>query len=105
MLTTCIYGHSCMCCYFILFFFFSSRRRHTRYWRDWSSDVCSSDLRVARVMRGAAQEVVERDFVKAAEAVGERRSRIVFGELQIGRAAGRGRVEISVVAGLLKKKK
>src|SRR3712207_8485401 len=23
-------------------FFFSSRRRHTRYWRDWSSDVCSS---------------------------------------------------------------
>src|SRR3712207_9155688 len=26
------------------FFFFSSRRRHTRYWRDWSSDVCSSDL-------------------------------------------------------------
>src|SRR5258707_6299281 len=26
-------------------FFFSSRRRHTRYWRDWSSDVCSSDLR------------------------------------------------------------
>src|SRR3712207_7516567 len=28
----------------LLFFFFSSRRRHTRYWRDWSSDVCSSDL-------------------------------------------------------------
>src|SRR3712207_6592332 len=25
--------------------FFSSRRRHTRYWRDWSSDVCSSDLK------------------------------------------------------------
>src|SRR5258707_5421181 len=25
-------------------FVFSSRRRHTRYWRDWSSDVCSSDL-------------------------------------------------------------
>src|SRR3712207_7416899 len=25
-------------------FFFSSIRRHTRYWRDWSSDVCSSDL-------------------------------------------------------------
>jgi peptide/nickel transport system permease protein len=37
--------------------------------------------RVARIMRGAAQEVVERDFVKAAEAVGEKRSRIVFGEL------------------------
>src|SRR3712207_6945557 len=28
----------------VFFFFFSSRRRHTRYWRDWSSDVCSSDL-------------------------------------------------------------
>src|SRR3712207_3512996 len=28
----------------VLIFFFSSRRRHTRYWRDWSSDVCSSDL-------------------------------------------------------------
>src|SRR5256884_1378533 len=28
----------------ILFFFFSSRRRHTRCSRDWSSDVCSSDL-------------------------------------------------------------
>src|SRR3712207_8816483 len=29
---------------FLLFFFYSSRRLHTRYWRDWSSDVCSSDL-------------------------------------------------------------
>src|SRR5206468_6073896 len=29
---------------FIFFFFFSSRRRHTRSDRDWSSDVCSSDL-------------------------------------------------------------
>src|SRR2546422_3621759 len=30
----------CIC----FFFFFSSRRRHTRCSRDWSSDVCSSDL-------------------------------------------------------------
>jgi len=37
--------------------------------------------RVARVMRGAGLEVVERDFVKAAEAVGEKRNRIIFGEL------------------------
>src|SRR5690625_3122731 len=29
-----------------VFFFFSSRRRHTRWPRDWSSDVCSSDLGV-----------------------------------------------------------
>src|SRR5437868_11771233 len=30
--------------FFFFFFFFSSRRRHTRSKRDWSSDVCSSDL-------------------------------------------------------------
>src|SRR5438445_5729930 len=36
-------------------FFFSSRRRHTRYWRDRSSDVCSSDL-------GAMSEVAGRDY-------------------------------------------
>src|SRR5687768_18595672 len=30
--------------FFFSFFFFSSRRRHTRCSRDWSSDVCSSDL-------------------------------------------------------------
>src|SRR5690606_39646413 len=28
--------------------FFSSRRRHTRFSRDWSSDVCSSDLQLSR---------------------------------------------------------
>src|SRR2546429_6801837 len=31
--------------YISIFFFFSSRRRHTRCSRDWSSDVCSSDLK------------------------------------------------------------
>src|SRR5690349_23724647 len=33
--------------FFLFFFFFSSRRRHTRSLRDWSSDVCSSDLQKA----------------------------------------------------------
>src|SRR5690606_41083149 len=33
-----------LCFTFFFFFFFSSRRRHTRFSRDWSSDVCSSDL-------------------------------------------------------------
>src|SRR2546421_8914636 len=33
-------------CISFVFFFFSSRRRHTRSDRDWSSDVCSSDLEV-----------------------------------------------------------
>src|SRR5438067_10146690 len=39
--------------YIVFFFFFSSRRRHTRSKRDWSSDVCSSDLRrgIARIDR------------------------------------------------------
>src|SRR5690606_40884730 len=32
-------------CVHLYIFFFSSRRRHTRFSRDWSSDVCSSDLR------------------------------------------------------------
>src|SRR2546427_13120016 len=36
-----------------MFFFFSSRRRHTRFDCDWSSDVCSSDLRVAGQRLGA----------------------------------------------------
>src|SRR5438105_10625314 len=36
-----------LCSYFFFFFFFSSRRRHTRSTRDWSSDVCSSDLSIA----------------------------------------------------------
>src|SRR5947209_14530949 len=50
--------------------FFSSRRRHTRYWRDWSSDVCPSDLvtyvacapksNAATVAIGAAREDVKK---------------------------------------------
>src|SRR3712207_7776487 len=47
-----------------LVFFFSSRRRHTRYWRDWSSDVCSSDL-LAALFRGAVgKDVVSRAWRK-----------------------------------------
>src|SRR5437868_9221709 len=40
------------------FFFFSSRRRHTRSKRDWSSDVCSSDLVLVVIVLGA--EVLRR---------------------------------------------
>src|SRR3712207_8724203 len=39
-------------------FFLSSRRRHTRYWRDWSSDVCSSDLAGANGKGPLAEELV-----------------------------------------------
>src|SRR5207247_7144733 len=48
-------------------FFFSSRRRHTRSTRDWSSDVCSSDLTSAQADEieihgiAAAHPTVERD--------------------------------------------
>src|SRR3989440_8774060 len=107
--------------YFTLsfFFFFSSRRRHTRSDRDWSSDVCSSDLdgehgqpvgvrhvEVERVAVGqvrlAAIGVQDRD--------GPRRDREVPAEQgpqvpEIGRASWRGRGEISVGAGSFKKKK
>src|SRR5216683_694167 len=39
--------------YFYFFFFFSSRRRHTSSDRDWSSDVCSSDLPAVWLRAGA----------------------------------------------------
>src|SRR6266542_6256762 len=41
---------------FFVFFFFSSRRRHTRCYRDWSSDVCSSDLGLAGGLAFVAYE-------------------------------------------------
>src|SRR3712207_773910 len=44
-----------------LFFFFSSRRRHTRYWRDWSSDVCSSDLE-EQARKRRTEVTAEADF-------------------------------------------
>src|SRR3712207_6974762 len=101
----------------MFFFFFSSRRRHTRYWRDWSSDVCSSDLdRLARnqqldrvdgrVPRGVDEILSLRD--EESELVAPAAVRELADELQlveIGRAACRGRGLISVVAGFLKKKK
>src|SRR6266513_3998827 len=44
-----------------ILFFFSSRRRHTISKRDWSSDVCSSDLRIPHIdyMREAGAEGIE----------------------------------------------
>src|SRR5215203_4231510 len=49
------------------FFFFSSRRRHTMYWRDWSSDVCSSDLAGAVQMLAGLPQAPSRDVVPTAE--------------------------------------
>src|SRR3989440_10566416 len=56
-----------LCTFF--FFFFSSRRRHTRSDRDWSSDVCSSDLslpcRAADAFRHAPLETLSPRPVEA----------------------------------------
>src|SRR5687768_17657374 len=45
--------------FFFFFFFFSSRRRHTRCSRDWSSDVCSSDLQGERVAGRSGENAEE----------------------------------------------
>src|SRR3712207_1000581 len=56
-----------------LFFFFSSRRRHTRYWRDWSSDVWLfrsiplDEMSVSMTMNGAVLPVLALYIVAAEE--------------------------------------
>src|SRR5690606_16044027 len=61
----------------VIFFFFSSRRRHTRFSRDWSSDVCSSDLVLdrAREVLSASGKVPseEETLVRALEDLLEKR--------------------------------
>src|SRR5438270_9339017 len=64
-------------------FFFSSGRRHTRFDCDWSSDVCSSDLR--------KEEVEERNQADSAAYQSEKN----IAELEIGRASCRERVQSS----------
>src|SRR5690606_40173412 len=55
------------CCF--LCFFFSSRRRHTRFSRDWSSDVCSSDLFGEGKLRRQQQEAERGPFQLPAQAL------------------------------------
>src|SRR5690606_40342667 len=57
---------------------FSSRRRHTRFSRDWSSDVCSSDLKAAILEDHEAQaQKVEDQFRRGIITDGERRQKEV----------------------------
>src|SRR5690606_41003556 len=76
----------------LLLFFFSSRRRHTSFSRDWSSDVCSSDLRDAIRASGGKAMIVHADV--GDEALVE----AAFAAVKIGRASCRERVETSVGA-------
>src|SRR3712207_7067628 len=64
-------------------FFFSSRRQQTKYWRDWSSDVCSSDLNRALL------ELVCSAGLRAHEAVGLDLGDVEFGQEHV-RVHGKG---------------
>src|SRR5690606_39996938 len=92
-------------CFFL--FFFSSRRRHTRFSRDWSSDVCSSDLdwwRGARYCRGLPVEARHGDRGRCFAVLHPGRSRCTV-PAEIGRASCRERVEILVLVERLKHRK
>src|SRR5690349_24254195 len=81
---------------FFLFFFFSSRRRHTRSLRDWSSDVCSSDLAPAAGVPPA--------LTKAPAPPVSRSSDMIRGDRKSTRLNS-SHVEISYAVFCLKKKK
>src|SRR2546422_7290696 len=86
------------------FFFFSSRRRHTRCSRDWSSDVCSSDLHADRVL---LVRLPWFDKNYSSEEAGHMWHGGVGQAWRegIGRGSGRGRGEVSGGGGSFKKKK
>src|SRR3712207_9533896 len=73
------------------FFFFSSRRRHTRYWRDWSSDVCSSDLGTAEERPPRRPRLDVRDGARQRRPPGPCAAGPRRGTGQIGRASCRGK--------------
>src|SRR2546422_7146884 len=87
-----LFDTTLLCC-LLFFFFFSSRRRHTRCSRDWSSDVCSSDLNQRRedeVMGDEAQpfeELPRHVRVRALRGIGAQAQ-----AAEIGRASCRERV-------------
>src|SRR5439155_16182471 len=109
-----------------LFFFFSSRRRHTRWPRDWSSDVCSSDLRdkinqnlqkiideqtepwgikvaVVEIKDVELPSTMQRAMAKQAEAEREKRAKIINadGEFQASQTLANAAQVISSQQGAL----
>src|SRR5436309_4586473 len=62
---------------FYCFFFFSSRRRHTRFSRDWSSDVCSSDLQRAGAVELFGGQVREHIDHRQMEMLDRKQRRVV----------------------------
>src|SRR2546422_8162771 len=81
---------------FCLCFFFSSRRRHTRCSRDWSSDVCSSDLRQPAVRAVYLYRVLEppqREPGASLAGSARLRRRLVAGARRHGAAAAVHRSE------------
>src|SRR5690625_7974635 len=89
-------------------FFFSSRRRHTRWPRDWSSDVCSSDLESLSVW-GVGEDLSESQWktvIRQVLARGLLESHGDYGVLVTGEAAGpllRGEEQISLRVDPVKK--
>src|SRR6266702_8090453 len=75
-----------LCC----FFFFSSRRRHTRWPRDWSSDVCSSDLFTRALVICPGSLSWRSEAALAHLALGDRESaeRLATEELELAQAFG-----------------
>src|SRR5699024_11867741 len=94
----------CFSYIFLFLFFFSSRRRHTRSKRDWSSDVCSSDLHLVEATGATFVESGDgaADRVRTIAADGADLLIDLVGE--IGRASCRERVYRSVVGESFKKK-
>src|SRR5699024_11496221 len=97
------------CLYFL--FFFSSRRRHTRSKRDWSSDVCSSDLPSISKLHnaynieidgysGSKNSLIHHDVIELPN-----NNLLATMHEQIGRASCRERVKISEGAGQVKRKR
>src|SRR5699024_11264175 len=63
-------------------FFFSSRRRHTRSKRDWSSDVCSSDLAIPKGSTvWCPFDTADSNYVKAFEQGGYN---VIYGHIETG---------------------